>query len=184
LEKARIFSSVWATNASGFPLGAGINPKIRKALFLDVGLVNRGLGVPLSRLEQMDDIDLINKGDLAEQFVGQHLLKDQASTYSPELLYWCHEGGARNSEIDFIMSHSGEIIPIEVKAGKSGTMKSLHVFMDKKSLSRAVRFDLQQHSRQEVATSISTGSGAKGVNYTLINIPLYAVGQLQRLLNS
>jgi uncharacterized protein len=163
-------------------LGAGMNSKVRKLIFLDIGLVNRGLGTPLSRIEQMTDIELINKGDLAEQFVGQHLLKDQSSIYTPELFYWCSEESSQNSEIDFIISYSGELIPIEVKAGKSGTMKSLHVFMEKKKLSRAVRFDLQQHSLQKVDTSISTGSSSKPVNYTLINLPLYAVGQLQRLM--
>jgi predicted AAA+ superfamily ATPase len=183
LEKARIFSSVWATHASGLPLAAGINPKVRKSIFLDIGLVNRGLGIPLSKLEQMDDLALINKGDLAEQFIGQHLLTSQSSTYSPELLYWCSEGSTQSSEIDFVISHSGDIIPIEVKAGKSGSMKSLHVFMKKKKLSRAVRFDLQQHSQQEVKTSISTGNSSTPVKYALINLPLYAVGQLESILS-
>jgi hypothetical protein len=82
-----------------------------------------------------------------------------------------------------VISHSGDIIPIEVKAGKSGSMKSLHVFMKKKKLSRAVRFDLQQHSQQEVKTSISTGNSSTPVKYALINLPLYAVGQLESILS-
>ena len=181
LSMARIFTKVTRSDCSGLPLAAGANPKFSKLIFLDVGLVARLLGTDWLDLQHLQERTFVNEGPLAEQFIGQHLHWD-AQTAS-ELHYWAKESSKSNAELDFVVSHGGLIVPIEVKAGKSGSLKSLHVFMQRKGLSQAVRFDLQPPSVQLVKTSVSTASGLEPVSYRLFSLPLYAVGMLPRLLN-
>jgi predicted AAA+ superfamily ATPase len=69
-----------------------------------------------------------NKCGLAEQFVGQQLRAAQAPTIDPQLFYRQRTGG-RLDEIDYIIQHENRIVPIEVKSGAAGSMKSLHQFM-------------------------------------------------------
>jgi hypothetical protein len=71
---------------------------------------------------------------------------------------------------------------VEVKAGKSGTLKSLHQFVHRRGLARAVRFDLNLPSEQNVTHAISTKKGVAEVNFSLISLPLYAVEQLPRIM--
>ena len=74
----------------------------------------------------------VNEGNLAEQFIAQHLLYLDRENETPRLNYWLREKKSTNSEVDFIVQYDQEIIPIEVKSGKSGSLRSLHQFiMDK-----------------------------------------------------
>ena len=70
----------------------------------------------------------------AEQFIAQHLTFINAKTPEPELFYWLHKKRKGAAEIDFIYSHGGEIFPIEVKAGKTGKIKSLWKYIELKKL--------------------------------------------------
>jgi hypothetical protein len=75
---------------------------------------------------------------------------------------------------DFIVQHKLSLVPIEVKAGSSGTLKSLHLFMQEKGLQTAIRFDTNQPSEQLVQCRASSAGGEiADVSYTLHNLPLY-----------
>ncbi len=67
---------------------------------------------------------------------------------------------------------------MEVKSGPTGRLRSLHLFMEKKQLKRAVRFSLHM-PRVDVVSSPMPGSNYR---YELITLPLYLVQQLPRLL--
>ena len=133
LDKAGIISKAYHCNSNGLPLRSEINTKVQKLYFLDVGLVNKICGIQHISLEDLKSIDFINKGQLAEQFIAQQFLATEKAKQTPELNYWIREGKANNAEIDFIKVINGDIYPVEVKAGKSGTMKSLHLFMYEKN---------------------------------------------------
>ena len=49
-----------------------------------------------------------------------------------ELTYWLREGRANNAEVDYVAEFAGRIVPIEVKAGRTGTLRSLHQFAAEK----------------------------------------------------
>ncbi|WP_394698524.1 DUF4143 domain-containing protein [uncultured Desulfobacter sp.] len=72
----------------------------------------------------------------------QHLLYRNPSFQEPELFYWCREKRQASSEVDFVIHKGIRIIPVEVKAGKTGTLKSLHVFLKEKKYPEGVRFNI------------------------------------------
>ncbi|MCK5528220.1 MAG: ATP-binding protein [Kiritimatiellae bacterium] len=181
LAMARIFTSVSRSDCSGIPLAAGIDPKFSKLIFLDVGLVSRLLGVDWIDFQNLQERNFINEGSLAEQFIGQHLHWNMQT--APELYYWARESKKSNAELDYVTARGSLIVPIEVKAGKSGTLKSLHLFMQQKRLSYAFRFDLQPPSVQDITTTVTTASGQKPVSYRLFSLPLYAIDRLPALLD-
>jgi len=181
LAMARIIGKVTHSNCSGLPLQADIKEKVYKALFLDVGLMNAICGLDWRVVSLMDDIKLINEGAMAEQFIGQHLQSMLADTPNRELTYWLREGRSSNAEIDFVIGIAGAVIPIEVKAGAEGRLKSLHQFMGCKQAPFAIRFDASQPSASQINTIINIGRERKTVDYQLISLPLYLVERLESI---
>lgn len=181
---ARLLSKVVHSNCNGIPIHADRNPKFFKLLFLDVGLMNALCGLEWSHIQQMDSGRLINNGPIAEQFIGQHLQNLFVSRFPRELHYWAREGRSNNAEVDYVVSSGSSIIPIEVKAGSKGRLRSLNQFMAEKSSKFAIRFDLNKPSIQDIQARVTTGSTTKGVDYPLYSLPLYLVEALPRLLTS
>lgn len=173
LMKARVCSAVTASSCTGIPLaaGCGVSPS-RKLVFLDVGLMNHACGVDWSMLERMDGLRLINEGVIAEQFVAQHLLFHDEGLEAPSLCYWMREARQSNAEVDYVVSSGTEVIPVEVKAGKSGSLRSLRQFVIERRPLRAIRFDANPASRQTVEIA-----DADPISCELISLPLYAVGE-------
>jgi hypothetical protein len=77
-----------------------------------------------------------------------------------------------------------QIVPVEVKAGKSGTLKSLQQFVGQKSVPLAVRFDLSVPSFQQVSHMTKLRSKTVVTEFDLLSLPLYLVQQLPRLIDS
>ena len=121
---------------------------------------------------------VVNEGPLAEQFVGQHLAYLDRS--KPHLHYWLREGRANNAETDYVISQGMQILPVEVKAGASGTLKSLQQFVLEKGCEQAVRFDLNPPSRMMVDAKARSGNAVKDVRFELLSLPLYAVESLSQ----
>lgn len=173
LIKAKICNPVYSSDCSGLPLEATISHDTYKLMFLDIGLSNHICGLDLKTISALEEDLLVNKGQIAEQFIGQHLIISEDMTKSFDLNYWLRENKKGNAEVDFVTVNEGKITPIEVKAGKSGALKSLHQFIyQKKETVSAIRFDLNKYSRQRVSVNIKEGP----VEYNLESFPLYAVG--------
>jgi uncharacterized protein len=179
LCQARVFSKIHHTSGNGLPLGAESNEKFFKALFLDIGLVSAQLDLASLSYSQADDVIFNNKGNLAEQFVGQQLRAYQSPLTDPAVYYWQRTGG-RQGEIDYIVQHRHRIVPVEIKSGKAGRMKSLHQFMWDKNLDLAVRIDANLPDVSKIAVKTTKGDP---VAYTLISIPLYLSERLHPLLD-
>ncbi|GGB25746.1 ATPase [Puia dinghuensis] len=137
------------TSANGLPLGAESNPKKRKLHVLDTGIFQRILGLPLNDILLENDLEVINKGAIAEQYAGLEILK-AGSCYRPGSLYfWHREAKSSNAEIDYVVQAGQQIIPVEIKSGKKGAMKSLHLFMQEKNPPYGVRFSLENYATFE-----------------------------------
>lgn len=173
LSLAQICRKVTASRCSGVPLSAEVADDIFKLIFMDTGMVNFVCGGRWKEISDAAEQTLINEGPLAEQFVGQHLAYLDYSR--PELHYWLREGRANNAEVDYVFSQGRRIFPVEVKAGLSGTLKSLQQFVLEKKCPQAIRFDLNQPSRMQVQAIARVGSGLKEVSFDLLSLPLYAV---------
>ncbi|MGP8198228.1 MAG: ATP-binding protein [Limisphaerales bacterium] len=174
LALSRVVHPVVHTSANGLPLGAERDERHFKALFLDIGLVNRLCGLDLVGAE---DLITVNEGALAEQFVGQQLLCSAPAFEDPQLFYWAREARNANAEVDFVIGRNQEILPVEVKAGKTGTLRSTFQFLREKRRKRAVRFHTGSPALEEIKLP-----GEEGMTVQLVSLPLYAVGQLDRLL--
>jgi predicted AAA+ superfamily ATPase len=184
LGKARICCPVYASHCNGIPLFADIDENSYKLLFLDIGLMNHVCAIDWRTLQSMDNLELINKGALAEQYIGQHMAYPASSMDQPHPVYWIRESRAVNAEVDYVISNGQNIYPIEVKAGKSGRLRSLQQFCAIKKSPVAVRFDLNQPSRQQITHQVIIGKDNKSVTFELISLPLYAVTELERILSS
>ncbi len=176
LIKAKICNPVYSSDCSGLPLEAMQSQNTYKLMFLDVGLSNHICGLDLKNITALENDTLINKGQIAEQFIAQHLILSDDMTRSFDLNYWLRENKKGNAEVDFVTVIDGEIIPIEVKSGKSGALKSLHQFIHLKNVDKAIRFDLNKYSKQSVSYKIVSKGVEKVINFDLESYPLYAVG--------
>jgi predicted AAA+ superfamily ATPase len=171
LAGSRLCHLVRYSAASGIPLGGDATDKFRKAILLDIGLFHALAGTPAAdRFPAWSDLAPAVRGQLAEQLVGQALLLAGDPTGDgPRLFYWQREGG-RPGEIDFLIQASGRIVPVELKSGASGAMKSLHQFMFDKKLRLAVRIDENPPSLATIDVSTTQGNP---VRYQLLGVPIY-----------
>jgi len=129
-------------------------------------------------VRKLKKITFSNKGGMAEQFVGQQLRAAHTPLTDPQLFYWQRTGG-RQGEIDYVIHHGKRVIPIEVKSGPAGKMKSLHQFMAEKSLDFAVRCNVNLPLLENISLKTTLG---KPVSYRLLSIPVYLTERLYELI--
>ncbi|MEA2041290.1 MAG: DUF4143 domain-containing protein [Bacteroidota bacterium] len=108
------------------PLRAGASEKKFKAVFLDIGLVSCINGFHADRKIDKQNFTSGFNGSMAKQFVGQEL-----KAQSDNLFYWARDARGSSAEVNYLLSRQDRIIPIEVKSGKSGKLKSLHLLLEK-----------------------------------------------------
>lgn len=178
LCQARIAFRVRHSAANGIPLGAQAKDSNFKMLFLDVGLMNSSLGLSLLDFESAADILLVNSGAVCEQAVGQHLLHSGAQYLEPDLYFWSREKASSAAEVDYVIAAGERVIPVEVKAGTTGRLKSLYMFLNEKNLDFGIRLNGDLPSMVEVTTSVP---GVPDKPFWLLSIPLYMTGQIRRL---
>ena len=181
LEMSRVVSLVKHTASAGVPLTTHLNPDIFKAFFLDIGLANH-----LCKMQLIDPLNMltINEGALAEQFACQELLTLTTPFDEPQLYYWVRDEKNANAEIDFIFQHNNLTYPLEVKAGKTGTLKSMHVYLLEKKLKTGIRLNTDTPSVGEFTTKVRSGTTHAEITFKLLSLPLYMSSQLPRLLSS
>ncbi len=180
LTQARLIHRVYHVSGNGVSLAAEIKEKIFKTIFIDVGLCCASLGLRLNEIESASDLLMINRGGIAEQLVGQALRTLEPFYIEPQLYYWVREEKGSNAEIDYLMQYHDQVIPIEVKSGSNGGLKSLHLFMSLKKSTRAVRISTDFPSQTLINIKLFDGTA---VSYPLYTVPLYLAGQLHRLLS-
>lgn len=125
LETARLTKKIRAASPTGLPLGASATENKFKIVMLDIGLLTRLSGLSISSEYRKARLLSIFKGAMAEQFVGQELL---ASGHE-ELFYWSRDAKSSTAETDFLVERDNAIIPVEVKSGAAGSLKSLHLLL-------------------------------------------------------
>jgi predicted AAA+ superfamily ATPase len=143
LELAGIIYPVTHTSANGLPLAAEMNTKHRKYLIFDTGIYQRFLRLDLSQLLTVEKLRQVNKGALAELFVGLELLKDAPCTYPIQLYYWQREKQGSSAEVDYVVQCNTDIVPVEVKSGTKGSMQSMFQFLSEKEYSYGIRCSME-----------------------------------------
>lgn len=153
LETAGILTRVWQTNGAGVPLAGDINESYFKVIFLDIGLFHSISGI-YTETAMEKDLAAIFKGAVAEQFAGQELIALQSPYTKARLFYWGRQAKNSSAEIDYLIEKDGQIIPVEIKSGSSGRMKSLYLFIGKYKTTRALKITQTPFSQNESIISL------------------------------
>ena len=162
---ARCLSKICHASGAGVPLLATANERKFKIAFLDVGLMQNALGAQDSII--LDDAVMqINAGSIAEQVVAQELFACANPYTEKKLHFWAREARGSHAEIDFLIEIEGRPIPVEVKAGARGSLKSMRLFLKEYPKTPfGVRYSMHELSYYD----------------QILSIPLYMVNQTQRL---
>jgi predicted AAA+ superfamily ATPase len=123
---AKVIHKIVSCNPSGLPLGAGANDKRFKVALLDIGLLQNLCQMPVDLELREDDLLAMYRGKLAEQFVAQELIANHAS----DLFYWARETRGSSAEVDYLAVREGRIVPVEVKSGTGGSLRSMRLMLD------------------------------------------------------
>lgn len=165
LEWAGLFKPILCTSASGIPLSAQVKNKRFKLLFLDIGLAQHALKIDPEDVYQ-NEIIQINRGAMAEQFVGQELIAYEKPEQLASLFYWEREKVESSAEVDYVITWKNKILPVEVKAGPTGKLKSLHQFIKEKKSPLGIHIS-------EAPLSYESG---------ILSLPFYLISRLSNIL--
>jgi uncharacterized protein len=127
LSRAQVVRPIRAASPAGLPLAASASQKRFKAIMVDVGLMQRLCGLRADVEYARRDLLDVFRGALAEQFVGQELL----AVSGGDPYYWAREERSSTAEVDYLIEVGGRVVPIEVKAGPSGRLRSLHMLLER-----------------------------------------------------
>ena len=75
------------------------------------------------------------------------------------MYYWNREKKSSSAEVDYLIPVNNVVIPVEVKAGASGSLKSLQVFISEKRAPAALRFNSMTPSITELTVKINGTPG-------------------------
>lgn len=125
MSYGRIVHLIRHTRSTTVPIAQLEDKDVFKPAFLDIGMLNHQAGI---KLTDLDNLVTAFEGTLAEQFVFQELIASSKPYHEQRLHYWVREAKNSNAEIDCLFQIGNTVYPIEVKAGKRGTLGSLHVF--------------------------------------------------------
>jgi predicted AAA+ superfamily ATPase len=168
MERAKIIMRIDCTRANGIPLGGDINAKDNKFMFFDTGLYLYETGLNLSEWINDPPEKFVNRGKLAEMFVAHELKKAGTPLDDNALYYWHRDNKNSNAEVDFVVQYKNAPLPIEVKSGVKGAMKSLRILMNEKSFSLGVR------ASEENFGAIDDGR--------IQIVPMYFIGEYETVL--
>lgn len=177
LEGAMLMTRVWPSSSTTLPLRA--RPKSApRLLALDVGLALHGMGLQAGSARAIP-LERLMDGRLAELFVGQQLL---AGSHPPveSLYFWVRETARSDAEVDYLLPGPVAPVPLVVKSGTPGTLKSLHQFLWRSGLRTGLR--LWPHPKADQRLEVAFPDGPLGCR--LISLPIYLAEEIWSLLPS
>lgn len=173
LEKALLLQLNYPSTTATLPIVPDLKKSPRLQI-LDTGLLNYYVGLQKDIIGTKD-LNSIYQGTMIEHLIGQELVAPQFNTLSA-LQFWVRENKGSTAEVDYIYPYEGLIIPIEVKSGKEGTLKSLHGFMDIAPHDMAIRL----YAGELIITEAITSNGKK---YKLLNLPYFLSSQIENYIS-
>jgi predicted AAA+ superfamily ATPase len=163
LNDARIIQLIYPTTDIEVP----VKPDIKKSprlQFLDTGLINYSLGLQADMIG-LKDLSQAVKGAVIPHLITQELISLEA-VRDVKPYFWVREKSQSSSEVDLVYTYKNMVIPIEIKSGATGSLKSLHQFVERAGHSYAIRMYGGEFSIEKTRTP-------GGVPYTLMNMPYY-----------
>lgn len=173
LDAAKIIQLIYPTTDIEPPIKSDIK-KSPRLQFLDTGLVNYTLGIQ-AQLLGMDDLSNAFKGAIIPHLITQEVISLNTIT-NTKPHFWVREKSQSSSEVDLVYTYGDKVIPIEIKSGATGTLKSLHQFMDRTDHPYAVRMYGGEFKIENSNTN-------KGTPFLLMNLPYYLGTQLPKYID-
>ncbi len=143
--------------------------------FLDSGLLVHRLGI-LAELIGLDDLSDSARGALIPHCVFQERIAIQDYTDTSPF-FWVREKSQSSAEVDLIIQRGSLIIPVEIKSGSIGKLRSLHAFMDQSPATLAIRLHQGKASVDEVKTT-------SGKVYSLLSLPYFLAASLENYIEN
>ncbi|MBI2335203.1 MAG: ATP-binding protein [Deltaproteobacteria bacterium] len=163
-----------------FPTTCTMPPLIKKeksapkSIFLDIGLCTYVANLTKDQISERLMSPMFG-GGLFEEFVGQEFLADDSSNRK-SFYFWVREEKGTSSELDFLLQSGEEIVPVEIKSGSHGSLKSLHQFLARSSRNLGVRIWSGQLMKENHKVILHNG---KSLQYELLSLPFYLVPRLK-----
>lgn len=169
LSKALILHLTYPTTQTTLPFSPDLKRSPRLQV-LDTGMLNYFSNIQRDVFTS-NDLNNLYKGRIAEHIVAQEMIVS-SDNYLQPLLFWVREKNNSNAEVDFLLSTSYGMIPIEVKSGATGHLKSLLLYVEESKIPLAIRLYAGEYRREELETP-------NGQKFTLLNLPYCFAGKLQ-----
>jgi predicted AAA+ superfamily ATPase len=173
LDDAKVIQLIYPTTDTAPPMLPDLK-KSPRLQFLDTGIINHELNIQVEMLA-MEDLNSAYKGAIIPHLVAQELMSLN-TIKSVKPIFWVREKNQSSAEVDLVVQFNKMVIPIEIKSGKEGKMKSLHQFIEAASHPYAVRMYAGKFSIEEHATR-------SGKKYFLMNLPYYLSTKLNEYLS-
>jgi len=172
LDMARIIQLIYPATSVEPPAVPDIKRKPRLQ-FLDTGLMNFSSGHQ-SEMIGLKDLNGFCRGRIIQHLTAQQLQAQSHSTlFRP--LFWVREKANSNSEVDLLYQYGKYLIPVEVKAGGHGMLRSLHQYIERSPHKYSVRLLANYCSVEKIRTPT-------GIPYLLMNMPYYASTKINEYL--
>lgn len=169
LNDARIIQIIYPASNISPPIFPDLK-KSPRLQFLDTGLLNHELKIQADMLA-LEDLNTAYKGAIIPHLITQELISLNSLQYKTPN-FWVREKTQASSEVDLIIPFKDKIIPIEIKSGKEGKLKSLHQFIEQAPHPYAIRMYAGQFKVEKHVTPI------KRKPYLLMNLPYYLGSKL------
>lgn len=180
LEVVGLLTRIHSARSVALPLVSNFR-KRAKLIYLDIGLANFALKQKRPFFVGLGESPLENvyKGAIAEQFVGQSIISSRI-TREEKPSYWYRDKAGSTAEVDFLIQHGDELLPIEVKNSNENFLRSLHIFIDESCTSNSpcktgIRVGTRPLALEKQTTKADT-------TFSLMHVPFYLVWRLENLL--
>jgi predicted AAA+ superfamily ATPase len=168
LEKALLIHLIYPQTSPVLPIQPdyGKSPRLH---VLDTGMLNYSVGIQKDILGT-EDLSAVYQGTMIEHIVGQELLAKQHNALHG-INFWVREKPSAVAEVDYLYQYGSKLIPVEVKSGAEGTLRSVQQFMVQAPHNMAIRFYADSISISEIRTQ-------ERKLYYLLNLPYFVVSQI------
>ncbi len=168
LDMARIIQLIYPATTTEPPATPNLKRKPRLQ-FVDTGLLNYSIGHQAEMIG-LKDLNGFHRGRIIQHLTTQQLQAQNSSPlYKP--LFWVREKANSNAEVDLLHQYKKYLLPIEIKSGGHGTIRSLHRYLEEANHKFGIRLMANYFSVESVKTPA-------GIPYLLMNLPYYASSRI------
>lgn len=173
LQQAGICQLIYPTTHTHIPLVPDLN-KSPRLQWLDTGLLIHTLGIQ-SKVSLLEDLNDAWKGALVPHIVTQEILSKNTLAFA-QPVFWVRQKTQSQAELDLLLEFEGNTVPVEIKSGKAGTLRSLHQYIDRSESDYGVRLYAGPYSVEQHTT-------IAGRPFKLLNLPYYLAYWLEEYVN-